>query len=226
MLALKSKLKKDKFLSNEPSIQTAILKLCLPEVTLPSEGMTNKLESRLLSSRTLSGTVNGVISSLCSTLQPTATEDHENDLVEGSDRSRKLQNDNLVAAKSRTTLEESKDNPEYSSVDRITSAESDTDNEHSAEPEGDTSSDGDSTTGGGPLLPRASTPSSDYSSDRTSHIPHVGGVSKAPGTNSVFLPTLSNGFIPGGSDTDWSDGEANAGGSARKNRRGQRARRA
>lgn len=45
-------------------------------------------------------------------------------------------------------------------------------------------------------------------------------------TESAFLPTLSNGFIPGGSDTDWSDSEAKAADGVRKNRRGQRARRA
>jgi hypothetical protein len=50
--------------------------------------------------------------------------------------------------------------------------------------------------------------------------------SQARGTESVFLPTLSNGFIPGGSDTDWSDSEARAADGVRKNRRGQRARRA
>lgn len=46
------------------------------------------------------------------------------------------------------------------------------------------------------------------------------------GTESAFLPTLSNGFIPGGSDTDWSDHEARVADGVRKNRRGQRARRA
>jgi hypothetical protein len=50
--------------------------------------------------------------------------------------------------------------------------------------------------------------------------------SKTLGTESVFLPTLSNGFIPGGSDTDWSDEEAKVADGVRKNRRGQRARRA
>ena len=228
MLALKNKLKKDKFLSNEPSIQMATPKLFPPGVTSTSEGMDNKLVSRLLSSRTLSGAVNGVILSLYSTLKPTATEDDGNDVMEGSDLSRKLQNENfLVAAKSRATLAECGD---VRTADRVTSPEADTDNEldTSAESEGDTntSNDHDSATGAGPLLPRASTPPFDYSSDRASPIPHVGGVSKTPEANSVFLPTLSHGFIPGGSDTDWSDGEVNAGGSVRKNRRGQRARRA
>ncbi len=216
-------------MSNEPSVQTAISKLFPPDVTLTSEGMANKLESRLLSSRTLSGAVNGVISSLCSALKP--TEDHGDDGVEESGRPRKLRNVDLpFVDKSRATLEVSEGNSEHSIADRVAPTEADTDDEpdNPTEPEGDTSSDDDSTTGGGPLSPRASTlPSrSDSSSDRASPIPHLGGTSKAPGANSVFLPTLSNGFIPGGSDTDWSDGETRAGGGIRKNRRGQRARRA
>lgn len=42
---------------------------------------------------------------------------------------------------------------------------------------------------------------------------------------STFLPSLSVGFIRGGSDSEWSDSEANTA-DIRKNRRGQRARRA
>ncbi|KAH9080556.1 Bud-site selection protein [Lactarius deliciosus] len=229
VLALKSKLKKDKFLSNEPSVQTAISKLFPPDsdVTLTSEGMAIKLESRLLSSKTLSGAVNGVISSLCSTLKP--TDDHGNDVVDESGRPRKLQNVDLpVGTKSRARLEVSEGNPEDSTADRVTSPEADTDDDepdNSAELERDTSSDDKSTTGGGPLSPRV--PSrSDSPSDRASPIPHLGGVLKTPGANSVFLPTLSNGFVPGGLDSDWSDGETGVGGGVRKNRRGQRARRA
>lgn len=232
VLALKSKLKKDKFLSNEPSVQTAISKLFPPDsdVTLTSEGMAIKLESRLLSSKTLSGAVNGVISSLCLSLKP--TDDHGNDVVDESGRPRKLQNVDLpVGTKSCARLEVSEGNPEDSTADRVTSPEADTDDDepdNSAELEGDTSSDDESTTGGGPLSPRASLlPSrSDSPSDRASPIPHLGGVLKTPGANSVFLPTLSNGFVPGGLDSDWSDGETRVGGGVRKNRRGQRARRA
>jgi hypothetical protein len=222
---LKSKLKKDKFLLNERSVQTAISKLFSPDVILTSEGMANKLESRLLSSRTLSGAVNGVISSLCSALKP--TEDHGNDIVDESGRPQKLQNVDLpVVAKSRAIREVFKGNSEHSAADRrVAPADTDDEPNDSAEPEGDTSGDDDSTTGGEPLSPRAST-LRDSSSDRASPIPHLDGVSNPPGANSVFLPTLSNGFVPGGSDTDWSDGEAKASGGVRKNRRGQRARRA
>jgi len=53
------------------------------------------------------------------------------------------------------------------------------------------------------------------------------GKSKASAAESTFLPSLSVGFTRGDSDvSDWSDAEANAADSARKNRRGQRARRA
>ena len=62
---------------------------------------------------------------------------------------------------------------------------------------------------------------------RTSHSPLLSeDASPTLGTESAFLPTLSNGFIPGGSDTDWSDREARVADGVRKNRRGQRARRA
>lgn len=216
-------------MSNEPSIQTAMSKLFPPDIISTSETVANKLESRLLSSRTLSGAVNAVVSSLCSTLKP--MEAHRNDTVEGSSRSQILQNDDhLVAFKSRAAVEESEDNPEHSTAGRLTSPETVTNDEsdNSSQPEGDTSSDNVSAAGGGRRSSRASTtPSSpDSSSDRASPMSHVGGVSRAPGANSVFLPTLSNGFIPGGSDTDWSDGETEARGGVRKNRRGQRARQA
>ena len=50
------------------------------------------------------------------------------------------------------------------------------------------------------------------------------GKSKA---ESTFLPSLSVGFVRGGSDSDWSDGDEAAGDiPKRKNRRGQRARKA
>ncbi|KAH9065429.1 Bud-site selection protein [Lactarius vividus] len=232
VLALKSKLKKDKILSNEPFIQTAISKLFPPDsdVTLTSEGMDIKLESRLLSSKTLSGAVNGVIMSLCSALK--LTDEDGNDVVDESGCPRKLQNVDLpVGAKSCARLEVSEGDREDSTADRMTSPEADTDDDEpddSAELEGDTSSDDDSTTGGGPLSPRTSLlPSrSDSPLDRAGLILHLGGVLKTPGANSVFFPTLSNGFVPGDLDSDWSDGETRVGGSVRKNRRGQRARRA
>ncbi|TFY60499.1 hypothetical protein EVJ58_g5122 [Rhodofomes roseus] len=53
------------------------------------------------------------------------------------------------------------------------------------------------------------------------------GKSKASAAESTFLPSLSVGFTRGDSDaSDWSDAETNVADGVRKNRRGQRARRA
>lgn len=52
-------------------------------------------------------------------------------------------------------------------------------------------------------------------------------VFKQPNTTSTFLPSLSVGFVRGSDESDWSDSEAKiADSDKKKNRRGQRARRA
>jgi hypothetical protein len=56
--------------------------------------------------------------------------------------------------------------------------------------------------------------------------PDVKRSSKASTTQSAFLPSLSVGFIRGDSDTDFSDSETKTADGIKKNRRGQRARRA
>lgn len=99
----------------------------------------------------------------------------------------------------------------------------------SGDSEDDTSGRSDSEGRDDPFQPSTSTLRKETHSalDRASHSPlRPDNASKILGTESVFLPTLSNGFIPAYSDTDWSDGEAGAADFVRKNRRGQRARRA
>jgi len=56
--------------------------------------------------------------------------------------------------------------------------------------------------------------------------PDVKRSSKASTVQSAFLPSLSVGFVRGDSDTDFSDSETKADDGVKKNRRGQRARRA
>jgi len=56
--------------------------------------------------------------------------------------------------------------------------------------------------------------------------PDVKSKAKATTVRSAFLPSLSVGFVRGDSDTDFSDCEAKAADGVKKNRRGQRARRA
>jgi hypothetical protein len=49
---------------------------------------------------------------------------------------------------------------------------------------------------------------------------------KLGAAESTFLPSLAVGFVRGNSDSEWSDSEAKVADNERKNRRGQRARRA
>lgn len=206
MLALKSKLKKDKRLSSDPSIQSAISKVFTSHGTQTFWGATAKLESRLLSSKSLAKEVNLVISSLRSALKPSEHGDGDDDASSHSDEAR-LDNPSAVVNRP-VTLEASEDNL--------------------GDSEDEPSRSSDSTESGDHFQPSTSTlpEKPHHILDRASHSPLLpDDAPQSPGTESFFLPALSNGFIPGGSDTDWSDGETGTATSIRKNRRGQRARR-
>ena len=205
-LALKNKLKKDKLLSSYPPIQSAVSSMFASgSNTAPAPGgIAAKLESRLSSSKTLSKEVNMVILSLHSALKPSGNKG-ESDDGSSSRPHDPLIVDSPVAANQRSAIEASKDDSSDSGDDSGCSTDS-----------GISSLQHDTS-----APPRKSN-SATY---RTSHSPLPDHASPM-GTESVFLPTLSNGFIPGGSDTDWSDSEARVADGVRKNRRGQRARRA
>lgn len=198
-LALKNKLKKDKLLSSYPPIQSAVSKTFASDTALAPGGITEKLESRVLSSKTLSKEANMVILSLHSALKQdgdkgddvSSSRPHESPIV-----------DSPAATNQWSAIEASED---------------------------DSSDSADDSSGSSSHQHDASTPprNSNSASYRTSHSPLLPDhASPTLETDSVFLPTLSNGFIPGGSDTDWSDREAGVADGVRKNRRGQRARRA
>jgi len=170
--------------------------------------MAAKVESRLLSSKSLSKEVNMTISSLHSALNPSGDGGGGGD----DDASSSSHEPRIVDS---SAVDNQPDVPEASGDD-------------SSDSEDDTSGGSDSAGSDDPVQPSPFTlPKKSHSAlDRASHAPlRPDSASKALGTESVFLPTLSNGFIPGGSDTDWSDGEAGAADFVRKNRRGQRARR-
>jgi hypothetical protein len=160
--------------------------------------MAAKLESRLLSSKTLSKEVTLVISSLHSALNPSRDEEYSDD-----EASSFLHEPQIV------------DPPTVSN--------------QWGTPEASEYNCSDSESSSGLSRTNTSTPPPRFHAalDRASHSPaHSHDALRTLTTDSVFLPTLSNGFIPGGSDTDWSDGEARVADGPRKNRRGQRARRA
>ena len=184
-------------MSSHPSIQSAVSNTFTSDAAPAPGGITAKLQNRILSSKTLSKEVNIVILSLHSALNPSG------DKAEGDDELSSQSHEPQVidppaTANRRGVVEASED--------------SDSGDESSGSTDSDTS---------------AQHPRHHSAFDRTSHSPLLpDDASQTLGTDSVFLPALSNGFIPGGSDTDWSDSEARAIGGVRKNRRGQRARRA
>lgn len=205
---MKNKLKKDKLLSNYPPMQSAVSKTFASDTAPVPGGMALKLESRLLSSKALSKEVNTVISSLCSALKPSGDEG------ESDDGSSSRSHEPLIIHSPAATYQRSAI-VEASEVDSSDSGD-------------DSSGSADSASGSGSLQHDTSaTPrKSNSASHRTGPSLFPDHASPTLGTEFAFLPTPSNGFIPGGSDTDWSDHEARVADGVRKNRRGQRARRA
>ena len=190
-------------------MQAAISKTFACDVARASEAMAAKVESRLLSSKSLSKEISMVISSLHSALNPSGHEGGGGD----DDASSSSHEPQIVDS---SAVDNQPGVPEASGDD-------------SGDSEDDASGGSDSVGSDDPLQPSTSTllKKSHSALVRASHSPpRPDSASETLGTESVFLPTLSNGFIPGGSDTDWSDGEAVSADFVRKNRRGQRARRA
>jgi len=190
-------------------MQSAVSKTFASDTAPVPGGMASKLESRLLSSKALSKDVNTVISSLCSALKPSGDEGESDD--GSSSRSHEpLIIDSPAATYQRSAIVEA------SEVDSSDSGD-------------DSSGSADSASGSGSLQhdTSAAPRKLNSASYRTGPFPLLPDhASPTLGTEFAFLPTLSNGFIPGGSDTDWSDHEARVADGVRKNRRGQRARRA
>ncbi|KAI0304433.1 hypothetical protein B0F90DRAFT_1705693 [Multifurca ochricompacta] len=114
-LALRNKLKKDKFLSSEPSVQMAISEVLASDTIPASEGILAKLETRLLSSKPLSEGVTTAISSLYVALE--LKQDNGNGVEEGPSRPHKLPKVNIPAAtEPRATLDLSEGTTQHSFV--------------------------------------------------------------------------------------------------------------
>jgi len=223
--ALLTKIKKDKFLSHDPNLQSAMsksLSSSLISLAVPGSAA-GVVQSRLLSSKVLAVEVSRIIEGLRRLLNPAERGYQvEADTAEVSPPQKKKQktqqNEGLpkVPPADTASEDEPRANLEDDGWESGTVSDSDGDHfvqgdsrvdEESGEEDHSTSDGGD---GDDDLpIPR----------ERSSR-----GKSKA--TQSTFLPSLSVGFIRGDSDTDFSDSEEKAADTAKKNRRGQRARRA
>ncbi|KAG1906603.1 Bud-site selection protein [Suillus fuscotomentosus] len=218
--ALSTKIKKDKFLSQDPSLQSAISKsLSSSIITSAIPGSTAGIvQSRLLSSKILAVEVSRIIEGLRRLLHPTERVYHAE--VNGAEVS--------PPRKKKQKTRQNEGLPKVSPVDSPSEDEPRANLEDDGWESG-TVSDGDHFVQGDSGVDEG--PDEEYSSTSDSgddlpvpHEPANRGKSKA--TQSTFLPSLSVGFIRGDSDTDFSDSEEKATDTAKKNRRGQRARRA
>ncbi|KAF9049646.1 Bud-site selection protein [Hymenopellis radicata] len=226
--ALKSKLMKDKLLSGNEHIQAAILReLQSHLLASASTGPAAKVQSRVLSSRLLAVEIANIIDGLRAVVIPATDED---DAEARPAKLKKLDEDEDVEMAS---VDGDEDDADAASEVDENDWESGTVGDDEREPddgwesgslngdfEEDGATDGDEDAGEEDPIPSSSSRSPPTKKAKQQDKPS--GVS-----TSTFLPSLSVGFIKGSDDSDWDEGEAKAGDiEQKKNRRGQRARRA
>ncbi|KAL0069757.1 hypothetical protein AAF712_003026 [Marasmius tenuissimus] len=225
--ALKSKLSKDRELSTNEPIQAALSQELNSNFLRPADGTTSaaKVQSRLLSSKILAAEVASALEDLRLVLHPSKTapadEGAEADALDPRPRKmKKLMHQNGEGDVAMEGVEG--DPPDLADMDD--------------EPEDDNSGWESGTIGDDEKeldddWESHSLATDDDGEHMDDDPPETGGTSrstkpKVNSTESTFLPTLSTGFIRGDT-SDWSEGEERAADLAKKkNRRGQRARRA
>ncbi|CCM03541.1 uncharacterized protein FIBRA_05675 [Fibroporia radiculosa] len=251
--ALRTKLHKDRILSGSTHIQTAVGVEFPPHVLLrpsASRSVAAKVETRLLSSKIVAAEINAVLLALRETLNPgskklqvDATETHDDDTVhlpkpgdtkshvraidsdEESSGSHDAQEQGLGWESESVEGGDPGDGWESGSIDDSRIRIQDTSSNDGSDDDGDEDfpHPSESPAHSDALVIDSMTRKAATS---VSTLKDAKDKAKSRG-ESTFLPSLSVGFTRGDSDaSDWSDGEANIADGGRKNRRGQRARRA
>ncbi|KAK0503896.1 BUD22-domain-containing protein [Armillaria luteobubalina] len=199
--ALRSKLLKDRILSGNEHVQAAVSDQLQSNLL----GGSTKVQSRILSSKVLAVEIANIIESLRAVILP-----HTDD--EDAEPPRKMTKVEVVDDEGR--MDEDGDEEEDEAGDEMgwesgTVGDDEKENDDGWE-SGSLDEEDDDT----PTNQKAK--------------PSVAKVQNKSSTGaSTFLPSLSVGFIKGNEDSDWSDSDAKAGDiEQKKNRRGQRARRA
>lgn len=201
----------------------------------------SKVRSRLLSSKALATEVTAVIEDLKLTLNTTTEgmaqvkdgvgDDHNTDKLPGRSKKAKIGVVKVAPMTDRVSSDNDKDGCANESENEIGLDISAADEVNNAADDGWES--GSVLSGYGVTNDKNASPDDSESDDSDEeHVNYEsqpirkGSVQKAraPAAGSTFLPSLSVGFIPG-SDSEWSDSEVRTT-DVRKNRRGQRARRA
>ncbi|KAI0953322.1 hypothetical protein AcW1_007570 [Taiwanofungus camphoratus] len=253
-LALKTKLNKDLLLSEIPEVQAAI-KTELTNKSIsptPAGTPTSRVKSRLLSSKTVAVEVRSVIDGLREVIKPIsdAAEDedgiNDSELAEEARKAKKIRLADLEESQSSGDDVGSDDGEEHGRAgsEPIRRGDQESGDEWESGSLDDTAClPGDT---GGPSgndstltsdeedaevsleLDKPSVPLNKKSPKGFVAPNSLKGKSELNSAESTFLPSLSVGFTRGDSDaSDWSDGDADlANDMPKKNRRGQRARRA
>jgi hypothetical protein len=229
--ALRTKLNKDRILSNDERVKMASSSFSSTfSPAVPNTALA-KVQSRLLSSKTLASAVAGLLDDLRTVLNP-PTKD-----AEGSESSEDEDDDDELASSALPTARKKKAMPQPVLSDE----EAVDDDGWESGTVHDSDSGHEDNTGEEPEASdqlehedRQSLVGSEASDDESDS----GSVAapppkkarqekkKAGPAESTFLPSLAVGFTRGDSDSEWSDSEAKIADGVHKNRRGQRARRA
>ncbi|KAF9077651.1 Bud-site selection protein [Rhodocollybia butyracea] len=240
--ALRTKLTKDKVLSDNESMQAALSKELTANLLEPASGGTvaAKVQSRLLSSKILASEVAVAVEDLRAVIHPTTDHSQDGDISSALDESlperpKKLKKMERIMEDEDVEMSVGEDDEEVAQVgdDEEMDAdgwESGTVGDDEKEPDNGWESGSNAGESNGYMdedLPSDSQAETKKSFVKVSPIAGPSkSSSKVVAGQSTFLPTLSTGFIRG-SDSDWSDSDDKVADIAeKKNRRGQRARRA
>lgn len=220
--ALINKVKKDRVLVANSSISSIISSGPSLDTELTSPAL--KIQSRMLSSKSLAAAVNSSIFSLRQLLESGLKEDERDSLGEAQSSNLK----SVTIPEKKVQPIEPKDRVKRS-MQEVVEAEWESGSVNDPLSSSDGECTGESKTSVEPrsLLPAENSRENEKGSAKLKSKP-LKGKDSAAATQSTFLPSLSVGYIRGSSESDWSGGEdaEDLSGGVRKNRRGQRARRA
>ncbi|KAK0201706.1 Bud-site selection protein [Desarmillaria ectypa] len=209
--ALRSKLLKDRVLAGNEHVQAAISDQLQSNLLSSVTGST-KVQSRILSSKVLAVEIANIIESLRAVILPPADED-----AETSEPPRKMTK--VEEEEGEEEEEEEAEAGDEMGWESGTVGDDEKENDDGWE-SGSLDEDGNVDEGNDDTEDRPENP-------RAKPIASTKGQNKSSAGASTFLPSLSIGFIKGNDDSDWSESDAKAGDiEQKKNRRGQRARRA
>ncbi|TFL01824.1 BUD22-domain-containing protein [Pterulicium gracile] len=208
--ALRSKLKKDKVLSQDPAVTQAIASELEVAPMSDEDEVITLVRNRFLSSKTLASDVSAAATALRAMLHP------QDDAAAEAETSTRTTTHEEAPIRKKTKIvkearplgdgdEDDVQHPEEGQTMEVAAEQEDEDDGWESGSVADSDGESDSST--------------------TGRKGKVTATSKSA-TSSTFLPSLSVGFIRGESDSDYSDEEKEDVAEPKKNRRGQRARRA